>query len=62
MQRRMHAHSRYVGAGSDTAGGVSRGNVAQVIAAVLATLASIGKTLGVIDGQTPIPPAMSQLE
>ncbi|KOR40673.1 NAD-dependent dehydratase [Xanthomonas oryzae] len=48
--------------GSNTAEGVSRGNVAQVIAAVLATPASIGKTLGFIDGQAPIPPARSQLE
>ncbi|MFC7520473.1 hypothetical protein ACFQS6_10405 [Xanthomonas populi] len=31
--------------------GVSRGNVAQVIAAALATPATIGKTVGFIDGQ-----------
>ncbi|MBB5866087.1 SDR family oxidoreductase [Xanthomonas sp. 3058] len=48
--------------GSDATGGVSRGNVAQVIAAALATPASIGKTVGFIDGQTPIQQALAQLE
>ncbi|KUF35554.1 hypothetical protein AO826_20315 [Xanthomonas phaseoli pv. manihotis] len=48
--------------GSDADGGVSRANVAQVIAAALATPRSIGKTIGFIDGQTPIAQALSQLE
>ncbi|MFB6491743.1 SDR family oxidoreductase [Xanthomonas perforans] len=48
--------------GSDAEGGVSRANVAQVIAAALATPGSIGKTIGFIDGQTPIAQALSQLE
>ncbi|AMU96765.1 SDR family oxidoreductase [Xanthomonas citri] len=48
--------------GSDADGGVSRANVAQVIAAALATPGSIGKTMGFIDGQTPIAQALSQLE
>ncbi|MGV7197213.1 SDR family oxidoreductase [Xanthomonas axonopodis] len=48
--------------GSDADGGVSRANVAQVIAAALATPASIGKTVGFIDGQTPIQQALSQLD
>ncbi|MCC8537033.1 SDR family oxidoreductase [Xanthomonas axonopodis pv. poinsettiicola] len=48
--------------GSDTEGGVSRANVAQVIAATLATPASIGKTIGFIDGQTPIQQALAQLD
>ncbi|MFO3707542.1 NAD(P)H-binding protein, partial [Xanthomonas codiaei] len=48
--------------GSDTEGGVSRANVAQVIAATLATPASIGKTIGFIDGQTPIQQALMQLD
>lgn len=47
--------------GSDADGGVSRANVAQVIATALATPATIGKTVGFIDGQTPIPQALSQL-
>ncbi|PMR89370.1 SDR family oxidoreductase [Xanthomonas arboricola] len=48
--------------GSDADGGVSRANVAQVIAAALAMPATIGKTVGFIDGQTPIQQALSQLE
>ncbi|MBB3804806.1 uncharacterized protein YbjT (DUF2867 family) [Xanthomonas arboricola] len=48
--------------GSDADGGVSRANVAQVIAAALATPVSIGKTVGFIDGQTPIQQALSQLD
>ncbi|MBB3820795.1 uncharacterized protein YbjT (DUF2867 family) [Xanthomonas arboricola] len=48
--------------GSDADGGASRANVAQVIAAALATPASIGKTVGFIDGQTPIQQALSQLD
>ncbi|MBB3825353.1 SDR family oxidoreductase [Xanthomonas arboricola] len=48
--------------GSDADGGVSRANVAQVIATALATPASIGKTVGFIDGQTPIQQALSQLD
>ncbi|MCD0256939.1 SDR family oxidoreductase [Xanthomonas melonis] len=48
--------------GSDADGGVSRANVAQVIAAALATPATIGKTVGFIDGQTPIPQALSHLD
>ncbi|MET3146213.1 UNVERIFIED_ORG: hypothetical protein ABIB63_002011 [Xanthomonas axonopodis] len=36
--------------------------MAQVIAAALATPRSIGKTIGFIDGQTPIAQALSQLE
>ncbi|MCC4604733.1 SDR family oxidoreductase [Xanthomonas campestris] len=48
--------------GSDTDGSVSRANVAQVIAAALATPASIGKTIGFIDGQTPIQQALAQLD
>ncbi|WP_349656572.1 SDR family oxidoreductase [Xanthomonas sp. 10-10] len=48
--------------GSNADGGVSRANVAQVIAAALATPATIGKTVGFIDGPTPIQDALSQLE
>ncbi|MBB4594789.1 SDR family oxidoreductase [Xanthomonas cannabis] len=48
--------------GSDADGGVSRANVAQVIVTALATPASIGKTVGFIDGQTPIQQALSQLD
>ncbi|OQP80703.1 NAD-dependent dehydratase [Xanthomonas phaseoli pv. syngonii LMG 9055] len=48
--------------GSDADGGVSRANVAQVIAAALATPRSIGKTIGFIDGHTPVAQALSQLE
>ncbi|OAX88566.1 NAD-dependent dehydratase [Xanthomonas nasturtii] len=48
--------------GSDADGGVSRANVAQVVTAALATQASIGKTVGFIDGQTPIAQALAQLE
>ncbi|MCC4621732.1 SDR family oxidoreductase [Xanthomonas cassavae CFBP 4642] len=48
--------------GSDADGSVSRANVAQVIAAALATPASIGKTIGFIDGQTPIQQALAQLD
>ncbi|MDV2453529.1 SDR family oxidoreductase [Xanthomonas hortorum] len=48
--------------GGDADGGVSRGNVAQVIAAALATPATIGKSVGFIDGQTPIQQALAQLE
>ncbi|WP_115046061.1 SDR family oxidoreductase [Xanthomonas arboricola] len=48
--------------GGDADGGVSRANVAQVIAAALALPATIGKTVGFIDGPTPIRQALSQLE
>ncbi|WP_355606245.1 SDR family oxidoreductase [Xanthomonas cannabis] len=48
--------------GSDADGGASRANVAQVIVTALATPASIGKTVGFIDGQTPIQQALSQLD
>lgn len=48
--------------GNDADGGVSRANVAQVIAVALATPATIGKTVGFIDGQTPIPQALAQLD
>ncbi|AOD16459.1 NAD(P)H-binding protein [Xanthomonas fragariae] len=47
-------------AGAD--GGVSRTNVAKVIAAAFATPATIGKTVGFVDGQTPIQEALSQLQ
>lgn len=47
--------------GSDTSEGVSRANVAQVIAATLATPATIGKTVGFVDGPTPITQALAQL-
>ena len=47
--------------GSDTTEGVSRANVAQVIAATLATPATIGKTVGFVDGPTPITQALAQL-
>jgi len=44
---------------AETAGKVSRGNVAQVIAAVLADDTTIGRTIRFNDGSTPIPEALA---
>ncbi|KAB7768862.1 SDR family oxidoreductase [Xanthomonas maliensis] len=46
--------------GSDSDRSASRANVAQVIAATLATPATIGKTIEFVDGQTPIAQALAQ--
>ncbi|MFM9376776.1 NAD(P)H-binding protein [Gordonia sp. VNK21] len=44
---------------AETSGKVSRGNVAQVIAAVLADDTTIGRTIRFNDGSTPIPEALA---
>ena len=49
-----------ISVGSDVAKGqVSRGNVAQVIAACLSADATVGRTIEFNDGQTPIPEALN---
>ena len=45
----------------DTQAPTSRGNVAQVIAAVLDQPASIGRVIPFYDGQTPIAQAVAQV-
>lgn len=49
-----------IAVGPDTGKGqVSRGNVAQVIAACLADTSTVGRTIEFNDGQTPIPEALA---
>ncbi len=47
--------------GTDARGATSRGNVARVIAAALATPSTIGQTLGFVDGATPIDEALARV-